>query len=29
MWESMMYLVIGNNEKLNTKLKENKQINSK
>jgi len=24
-----MYLLIGNNEKLNTKLKENKQINSK
>jgi len=24
-----MYLLIGNNEKSNTKLKENKQINSK
>ena len=29
MWESMMYLLIGNNEKSNTKLKENKQLNSK
>ena len=29
MWESMMYLLIGNNEKSNTKLKESKQINSK
>ena len=29
MWESMMYLLIGNNEKLNTELNENKQITSK
>ena len=29
MWESMMYLLIGNNEKSNTQLKENKQITSK
>ena len=29
MWESMMYLLIGNNEKSNTKLKESKQIKSK
>jgi len=29
MWESMMYLLIGNNEKSNSKSKENKQINSK
>jgi len=29
MWESMMYLLIGNNEKSNTELKENKQITSK
>ena len=29
MWESMMYLLIGNNEKSNAKLKENKQISSK
>jgi len=29
MWESMMYLLIGNNEKSNTKLKDSKQLNSK
>ena len=29
MWESMMYLLIGNNEKSNTNLKDNTQINSK
>ena len=29
MWESMMYLLIGNNEKSNTELKENKQITNK
>ncbi len=29
MWESMMYLLIGNNEKLHTQLKENKQIQRK
>ena len=29
MWESMMYLLVGKNEKSNTQLKENKQINSK
>ena len=29
MWESMMYLLIGNNEKSNTQLKENKQIKIK
>ena len=29
MWESMMYLLIGNNEKSDTQLKENKQIKTK
>ncbi len=29
MWESMMYLLIGNNEKSNTQLKDSKQENSK
>ena len=29
MWESMMYLLIGNNEKSNIKLKDKKQMKSK
>ena len=29
MWESMIYLLIGNNEKSDTQLKENKQIKTK
>ena len=29
MWESMMYLLIGNHEKSNTQLKENKKITNK
>ena len=29
MWESMMYLLIGNNEKYKTKTKKDKQINNK
>jgi len=29
MWESMMYLLIGNNEKYNTKLNKDKQIHNK
>ena len=26
MWESIMYLIIGNNEKSNTQIKENQSI---
>ncbi len=29
MWESIMYLLIGNNEKSKTQLEENKQITRK